>query len=137
MYEQLTAFLDELPTTEYGRWHYDRENDGSLEHPSQLPFVIYNPIVVRLMEAIQQFVDDHRDWELAGYGEILEQAGIKWGRESMGHADVSTLDGRTVVALLVAAMRAERFCDGAMLGFCEDGSIRKWLLRLKKIDQGE
>ena len=137
MYEQLTAFLDELPTTEYGRWHYDRENDGSLEHPYQLPFVIYNPIVVRLMEAIQKFVDDHPDMELTRYGEILEQSGVKWNLESMSSANVSTLDGRTVVALLVAAMRAERFCDGAFFGFCIDGSIQKWLLRLKEIDQGE
>lgn len=137
MYEQLTAFLDELPTTEYGRWHYDQENDGSLEHPYQLPFVIYNPIVVRLMETIQQFVDDHPDMELTRYGEILEQSGIKWSLESMSRADVGTLDGRTVAALLVGAMRAERFCDGAFFGFCIDGSIQKWLLRLKEIDQGE
>lgn len=135
MYEQLTAFLDELPTTEYGRWHYDQENDGSPEHPFQLPFVIYNPIVTKLVKAIQQFVGDHPDMELTRYGEILEQSGIKWELESMSCADVSTLDGRSVVALLVAAMRAERFCDGTLLGFCEDGSIRRWLLRLKEIDQ--
>lgn len=108
-----------------------------MEHPYQLPFVIYNPIVVRLMGAIQQFVDDHPEMELTRYGEILEQSGIKWSSESMSSANVSTLDGRTVAALLVATIRAERFCDGAFFGFCMDGCIQRWLLRLKEIDQGE
>ncbi len=136
MYENLTAILEQLPTSEYGKWHYDQENDGSPEHPFQLPFVIYNPTVTKLVEAIQQFVDDHPDMELTRYGEILEQSGIKWSLESMSRADVSKLDGRTAAALLVGAMRAEHFSDGTFLSFCMDGSIRKWLLRLKEIDQG-
>ena len=40
------------------------------------------------------------------------------------------------MALLLGAVRAERFCDGALLGFFEDGSIRRWLLRLREIDNG-
>ena len=55
----------------------------------------------------------------------------------MKNADVSSLDGKTVVALLVGAIRAERFCDGALLDFFEDGSIVKWLSRLKEIDEGD
>lgn len=74
--------------------------------------------------------------ELTRYEEILEQSDIQWGLKSMRRANVSTLDGRTVMALLVGAMRAERFSDGTFLGFCKDGSIRKWLLRLKETDQG-
>lgn len=135
MYEQLTEFLDELPTSQYGKWFCDQENDGSPDHPIQLPFVIYNPIVTKLLETIQQFVDDHRDLELTRYGEILEHANIQWGYESMRRADVSALDGKTVMALLVGAMRAERFSDGTFLGFLRDGSIEKWLLRLKEVDQ--
>jgi hypothetical protein len=49
---------------------------------------------------------------------------------------VSDLDGQAVMALLLGAVRAERFCDGALLGFFEDGSIRRWLLRLREIDNG-
>ena len=135
MYENLTAFLDKLPTSEYGKWHYDQENDGSSEHPFRLPFVIYDPIVMKLVEAIQQFVSDHGDLELTRYEEILEQSGIKWSLESMSRADVSKQDGRTAAALLVGAMRAERFSDGTFLRFCKNGSIQNWLLRLKEIDQ--
>ena len=52
----------------------------------------------------------------------------------MSGTDVSELDGRAVMALLLGAVRAERFCDGALLGFFGDGSMRRWLLRLKEID---
>ena len=38
------------------------------------------------------------------------------------------------MALLLEAVRAERFCDGALLGFFEDGSVKRWLLRLREID---
>lgn len=52
----------------------------------------------------------------------------------MSEADVSQLDAQCVMALIMGAVRAERFCDGALLGFFRDGSIRKWLERLKEID---
>ena len=54
----------------------------------------------------------------------------------MSEADVSHLDGKCIMALIVGAVRAERFCDGALLGFFKDGSIKKWLMRLKEIDGG-
>lgn len=38
------------------------------------------------------------------------------------------------MALLLGAVRAERFCDGALLDFFEDGSVKRWLLRLREID---
>lgn len=38
------------------------------------------------------------------------------------------------MALLLEPVRAERFCDGALLGFFEDGSVKRWLLRLREID---
>ena len=53
----------------------------------------------------------------------------------MEGADVSALDGKTVMALLVGAVRAERFCDGALLGFLESGCIGRWLRRLRQIDE--
>lgn len=53
----------------------------------------------------------------------------------MSEADVSELDGQAVIALLLGAVRADRFCEGALLGFFEDGSVKRWLLRLKEVDE--
>ncbi len=134
MYESLTCFLPKMNTANFGEWIIDKENDGSPEHPIRLPFVAYNQIVTDLEKAIYSFVDQHKEMELTRYSEILNEAQIEWGMESMRNADVSTLNGQTVMALLVGAIRAERFCDGTLLGFCEDGSITKWLKRLQEID---
>lgn len=43
----------------------------------------------------------------------------------MSDADVSSLDAQCVMALIMGAVLAERFCDGALLGFFKDGSIKK------------
>ena len=50
--------------------------------------------------------------------------------------DVDQLDGKTVTALLLGAARAERFSEGTLLHFCKDGSVVKWLKRLKELDEG-
>lgn len=136
MYESLTAFLPELNKTSYGDWVIDRENDGSPEHPIHFPFVNYDDVVVGLWHVIYDFEKNHPDYELTRYSDILAKSSIKWEAESMEHADVSDLDGQTVMALLMAATRAERFCEGAMLGFLENGCIKRWIQRLKDIDDG-
>ncbi len=55
----------------------------------------------------------------------------------MSEADVSDKDAQSVLALIIGAVRAERFCDGALMGFFKDGSIEKWLTRLLEIDGGQ
>ncbi|MGI5892248.1 MAG: DUF6508 domain-containing protein [Bacillota bacterium] len=135
MYESLTSLLPKLQGAEFGEWIIDRENAGSPEHPKQFPFVAYGRSVTDLENAIYRFIDEHKEMELTRYVDILEEANIKWDAPSMKYADVSALDGRTVMALLVGAVRAERFCDGALLAFCEGGNIAKWLQRLKELDE--
>ena len=132
MFEALTMYLPLLKNDDYGRWVIDNEHDGITE-PKQVPFVNYSRIVCKLMVAICTFVEDHRNLNLYEYHEIISNAGIKdpW------KADVSNLDARTVAALIVAAWRAERFCDGAFLGCLKDGLMEKWLTRLLDLDMLE
>ena len=111
MYETLTSLLPRMQTADYGEWVIDRENDGSPEHPIKLPFVVYGRVVSDLEKAIYRFIDEHKEMKLNRYGDILGKANIQWNGDSMRKAAVSALDGRTVMALLVGAVRAERFCD--------------------------
>ena len=78
--------------------------------------------------------EKNKDFELPRYREILEKNGLEWSLKSMKEADVSSLDAQCVMALIMGAVRAERFCDGALLGFFKNGSIKKWLKRLNEID---
>ena len=137
MYETLTEYLSKLENSEYGKWHLDTEHKGTEDDSIQMPFVGYERIVTDLEHAIYDFVDTHPEMELTKYSEILEQNGLEWETESMEQADLSSLDGRAVMALLVGVLRADRFCEGALLGFLNSGAMNRWLERLKEIDEDQ
>lgn len=135
MFESLTEHLPAIENAEgFGNWVVDRESKGTMDDPIKMPYVNYGTTVADVEQAICDFVDKHPEYELTHYRDILERNGLEWGSQAMSGADVSELDGQAVMALLLGAVRAERFCDGALLGFFEDGSMRRWLLRLKEID---
>lgn len=69
------------------------------------------------------------------YSDILNANGIERGMDSMSTAVVENLDAKCVLALILGAICAERFCDGALLGFFENDSIARWLERLKALDR--
>lgn len=133
-FENLIKYLPLLEDDNFGTWIIDRENDGTLKHPIQMPFVNYSEMVHNFIKDVYDFEEKNKDFELTRYGEILEKNGLEWGSKSMSEADVSSLDGQCIMALIMGSVRAERFCDGALLSFFKDGSIKKWLERLKEID---
>lgn len=135
MFESLTKHLPAIENAEgFGNWVVDRGSKGTMDDPIEMPYVNYGTTVADVEQAIYDFVDEHPEYELTHYRDILERNGLEWGSQAMSGADVSELDGQAVMALLLGAVRAERFCDGALLGFFGDGSMRRWLLRLKGID---
>lgn len=136
MFESLTKHLSAIENAErFGNWVVDRESKGTIDDPIQMPYVNYGTTVTDVEKAIYDFVDKHPEYELTHYHDILERNGLKWDSRVMSEADVSELDGQAVMALLLGAVRAERFCEGALLGFFDDGSVRRWLLRLREIDE--
>lgn len=135
MFESPTKHLPAIENAEgFGNWVVDRESKGTMDDPIKRPYVNYGTTVADVEQAIYDFVDEHPEYELTHYHDILERNGLEWGSQAMSGANVSELDGQAVMALLLGAVRAERFCAGALLGFFEDGSMRRWLLRLKEID---
>ena len=133
-FADLIKYIPLLEEDAIGTWFTDLENDGTPEHPIQMPFVNYSEMVHHFIDDVYAFVDENKDFELNHYYDILEQNGLEWGSKSMSEADVSRLDGKCVMAMIVGAVRAERFCDGALLGFFKEGSIKKWLERLNELD---
>lgn len=134
MYEKLTTFLPMLDLEKFGEILVDKENDGSPEHPIHWPVIIFDEKVNAFVSAVYDFMDTHEDMGLNHYDIILNEHGLAWDDEVMEKADVSALDGSVVMALIMGAIRMERFCDGALLDFFERGCIQKWLQRLKQID---
>ena len=134
-FTELTKYIPMIEQNEIGHWQIDRENDGTPEHPIQFPFVIYSEMVNQFVHDVYALVDQHPEWELNHYGQILEENGLRWDSRSMSGAIVEDLDARCISALLVGAVRGERFCDGALMSFFKDGSIKRWLQRLAELDQ--
>lgn len=134
IYKALTDYLPEIKHHSYGEWVVNRESRGTAEDPIQMPYVSYSHMVRRFQNDIFDFMDNHPEYELNNYQKILETNNIQWGTKSMQTADVALLDGKCIMALLMGAVRAERFSDGALLNFFESGAIEKWFLRLKEID---
>ena len=131
MFESLTKHLPAIENAEgFGNWVVDRESKGTMNDPIKMPYVNYGTTVADVEQAIYDFAE----YELTHYRDILERNGLEWGNQAMSAADVSELNGQAVMALLLGAVRAERFCDGALLGFFEDGSVKRWLFRLREID---
>ena len=129
MYETLTRYLPEL----------ERERDcGELAvDTGQSPYLDYSQTVEGIMDAVYRFVEEHPEYNLYRYQDVLEESGLAWDGRILREADASKLDGKTVMAMIMGVIRADRFCEGALLEFCEDGYISRWLIRLKEIDDGQ
>ena len=137
MYEDLTKLLNQLDDGPYGEWIIDKENDGSPEHPLQFPYVHFlNEVVGDLMDTVYHYANNGHDY-LFRYDETIQAGGVDIRNIPLKDVDVSSLDGTTVLAMLMMAIREDRFCEGALLEYFENGSIRKWLQRLQEIDNSE
>lgn len=134
-FKVLTKYIGSISEVKsYGKWITDRENDRTSEKPVLMPYVSYNKLVDSFVTEFYQFSESHPEYRLSNYNSILENNGIKWNNVSMRNANVNVLDEQCILALIMGAIRAERFCNGALLEFFKDGCVLKWLKRLKEID---
>lgn len=72
-YKKLTDYIPLIEDDNFGEWIIDRENDGTIEHPIQFPFVSYSEMVRKFKKDIYEFMEGHPEYGLNRYGEILEQ----------------------------------------------------------------
>ena len=98
---------------------------------------VYEQTAELFISDVYAFADAHAEYELNSYMRILEDNGLKWDYQVLFDADVSRMDAQCVLAMLMGAVRAERFCEGILLDFLKSGAIHKWLKRLKEIDGDE
>ena len=104
-YSALTKYINFLENDNVGEWIVDKENDDSSERPIHVPFVSYSITVKKLADDIFKFAKES--------DEIVP----------------------SILALLIASLRAERFCDGALLEFIKSGAVTRWLKRLQELDE--
>lgn len=131
-FEIMTKYLPLVTSDNFGEWIIDRANYGTTQHPKKLPFVNYSEMVRVFIKDVYTFEENNKDFMLTRYADILKENGID--QRTADKADISTKDGRVVMALIMTAVRAERFCEGVLLSLFQNGTITKWLKRLAEID---
>lgn len=136
IYNPLISFIPCLKGIEYGEVYPKQQSgDGSLEKPFQMPYYIYADVVHEFENAVYEFEEEHPEFQLNQYIDILLVNGLRWDESVMTNADVSRMNGQAVMALLLGAIRAEKFCSGALKTFLELGCIEKWLTRLQELEK--
>ena len=105
-YENITKYLEEIEKDNFGTWIIDKKSAGTLDDPIQMPFVNYTEFVHNFIEDVYRFIDSNKEMGLTNYGEILNENGIEWDFESMKNVDVSVLNAKCVLALIVGESNA-------------------------------
>ena len=133
-FKVLTKYVGRFSDADtYGELIIDKINDGTKEHPRHFPFVKYSRIADDFVKDFYQFSSSHPEHQLNNYGGILKKNGIEWSGDEMRKADIEKLDAPCVLALIMGIIRADRFSEGTLLNFFENGFILKWLKRLQDI----
>ena len=134
-YERLFQFIPWLQEDDAGEWVFDKENDGSPEHPKHAPYFRYSNTVNRFLDAL--FAETKKlseDGPFPCY-EIVMESGLSWHEADLEETDVSHLPAKTILAMISVIVAGERFSDGAIARFIGNGCIVRWLERLKEIDE--
>lgn len=129
-FDILTKYIPMIKTESIGGWITEQENDDKQKGPIQMPFVNYSEMVSNFIRDVYTFQEQNKNMKLNRYDRILKENGIDWDMDSMENVDVSQLNAQCILALIVGAVRADRFCEGALFDFFENGCMLKWLERL-------
>ncbi len=132
-FDGLIDLIEPLSIDEYGEWVIDKKHKGTIDDPIQFPFPSYSDVVHELIRQVYSFEEENPDFELTNYRRLLSERGLEWGSKALEQADVSSIDAQGIMVMLMGIVRAERFCDGAILAACESGAILRWLQRLKTL----
>ena len=105
-----------------------------------------------LGHGLKQFEAANPEYDPKRYPERLEKAGVEMSGNSIRSADVSEMDGLTVLALLEGVFALDRtirdnnqrawkdpsvrrICEEPVVDIFQDHSIERWLKRLAEIDK--
>lgn len=116
----------------FGRWITDERE--LKDESEQIPFVLYDDLVEMFIEEFHHFAEHHLEYKLTNYYSIIKNNGLNLEKESLEKAPLETLDEQGVLALLMGAIRADRFKEGTLLEFFNEGIIVKWLRILQEMD---
>ena len=116
MYERITNFIEQFEAM-----NYFGERQGCI--------FIYN-------DTVNAFVKMMYDgFMVYDYSEVLDKLKERTGTREIYNVPISALSADEALACITWAIRADRFCDGALSVALEDGFITRCLTRLREFDR--
>lgn len=129
MYEQVCAYLGKLKPA---NWKYpEKQGDGSTENPFKPGWCEYDEITREFMHKMYNFVPNGGK----NYDEVIYNATDLDCHEDLSKADVSKIDGDIILYMIFSIVRGERFSDGLFGSYVSNGTIDRWLEKLKELDK--
>lgn len=133
-FEKITKLIPLLEAEEtHGEWIIDREHKGTPDDPKQFPFVGYGRVACDLIDMVHECVDDNEDLGVRDHRGVLDSYGLP-DEESVLAADISKCDGKCTLAMILTIVRGDRFCEGLLLSYLNNGKMLEWMKRLREID---
>lgn len=83
-------------------------------------------------QAVYKVEEDHPEYNLKCYQEVLESNGLEWSQDSLVNADISGKDTQCLLAMILSIIRADRFNEGVLMEFLKRGYITSWLIELER-----
>ena len=131
-FDSLTRYIPLLNEADsIGEWVFDKENDGSREHPKFMPYFRYKEFFLQFITDVASF---DAEYFCGNARTILDANHIEWSQKGFRDADIASADAECVLALMYSVIQLERIHEGLVSSFFRDGSIVRWLNRLKEID---
>ena len=125
MYESITSYLGKLKPAEIVPPKKTGENSFIMGYPR------YDEVVSELMHKMYDVVPNGGQ----NYDKVVyKNTGVDC-HEDLSKIDISNLDGETILFIIFSVIRDERFCDGLVSSYIQNGAMDKWLSRLKEIDE--
>jgi hypothetical protein len=136
-FDELLQLEDALRYDSYGEVKNSfaesiKTHKGTKEDPIPFPHVEYSETVHQLIQAVYNFNKANPEYDLYHYMDVLGGYGYKENID-VDTIDVSKMDDKCLMALFMALVRGERFCDGLILGALESGAVLRWIERLREI----
>ena len=134
MFESLTKFIDKFNIESFGEVpniQLDEDDDSKV---TPFPHVSYEAVVYEFMDAVYDFNDNNNPIPHNDYMKVIEEY-ADGDPEKIKGLDTKDMPSNVAFAYILMVIRGERFCDGLLLRNLEDGTIIKWLNRLKEIDE--
>lgn len=102
---------------------------SAVEHPAKTDAAVY-----RVLSAIDDYVQHHREEGLTNYMDQFNQLGLDQYRN---HNDipVEALDGHIVMVLLTYLYREDYHCNGTFNKYMRSGLILRCLERLQQLSE--